>query len=180
MAMGKPKGGPKLEEVERLQVVDHRFSEIIRAAQTVVETFNHQSDTKKLGVHSVSNRTFAISIEGVAGGRVVECQLLYIPPQKVQLEAMDVLAWGFVQVPQSIGFNIVLVGNDSVNPHGRWRTLHVRHSPLVQNPRTPEPFAFTFNQLPKEITLLGTTHIFDADVRDFSSEMLIPLIDQLF
>ena len=176
----KRKSEKDRREIERLRVVDQSFSAIIRSAQAVAETFNQQSDSKKIGVHSVSDRTFAISIEGLPGGRVVECQLLCIPPQKVQLEGMNVLAWGFVQVPQSIGFNIVLVRDDSVNPQGRWRTLHVRHSPLVPNPRTPEPFAFTFNQLPSEIALLGTTHSFEADVRDFSSEMLIPLIDQLF
>ena len=85
-----------------------------------------------------------------------------------------VLAWGKVEDNSKYGYNILLLENKE-DEYGNWYILHNTNSGLNRNPR-PEPFAFSDAELPREIKLIETTHIYSSIVEEYNLERFQELI----
>lgn len=85
----------------------------------------------------------------------------YIP----QCKGRDVMAWSYLRDESARGFNILLLKRkDSL--YGDWYTLHNTNSVFSRDHR-PEPFGFALHELPKEIVHIGSTHIYNSELKEF-------------
>lgn len=86
-----------------------------------------------------------------------------------------ILAWGYVKTYENIGYNIILVQNKE-DMYGEWVLLINKNNPMVVNQRYPEPFPFEFNELEKEISVLGAAHIYMTQIIPFNLDEIAELI----
>ena len=85
-----------------------------------------------------------------------------------------VLAWGKVEDNSKYGYNILLLENKK-DEYGDWYILYNTNSGLSRKPRQ-EPFAFSDTELPREIKLIDTTHIYSSIVEEYNLERFQELI----
>lgn len=85
-----------------------------------------------------------------------------------------VLAWGKIEDDNRLGFNILLLEN-GVDEYGDWYILYNKNSGLARNPR-PEPFAFSEDELPREIRLIDATHIYVSELQKYDFSRVQELI----
>ena len=84
-------------------------------------------------------------------------------------------------LPKIKGFNLLLVSTDPGDLYGQWITFHVTHNPLVlKKDGRLEPFPFEISEMPNEIRHLNAIHIYQVHQDIFKTEMLEPLIKELF
>lgn len=82
-------------------------------------------------------------------------------------------AWGGLYIEQK-GFNIILLeSNDEL--YGEWLLLENTNSGFSTK-RRPEPFAFEFNELEKEIQYIDVMHIYNTKVENFNIEKFMTYI----
>lgn len=79
-----------------------------------------------------------------------------------------VLAWGKIEDDNGLGYNILLLEN-GIDEYGDWFILYNKNPGLARNPR-PEPFAFSEDELPRELMVIDATHIYISELQkyDFS------------
>ena len=79
-----------------------------------------------------------------------------------------VLAWGKIEDDNDLGYNILLLEN-GIDEYGDWFILYNKNSGLAGNPR-PEPFAFSEDELPRELMVIDATHTYISKLQkyDFS------------
>lgn len=89
-----------------------------------------------------------------------------------------VLAWGKFEDDLGRGYNILLLENKK-DEYGDWYILYNKNSGinsgLYGKPRR-EPFAFQESELPKEIKLISSTHIYDSKLELYNIERFQELI----
>lgn len=85
-----------------------------------------------------------------------------------------VLAWGKIEDNSNYGYNILLLENKD-DEYGDWFILYNVNSALNKNPRR-EPFAFSTTELPREIKLIDTTHIYSSVLEEYNLERFQKLI----
>ncbi len=96
----------------------------------------------------------------------------YIP----QCRGKDVLLWCQVADTKSLGFNIVLLRNES-SLYGDWFILENTSNGLGRIDR-PGPFGFSLTELPKEINYIGSLHIYNMELYPFTQEKLLRFITE--
>ncbi|MFP9132329.1 serine/threonine-protein kinase, partial [Shewanella algae] len=80
------------------------------------------------------------------------------------LNGKPVLAWGGVESSDRTGLNIVLVASED-DDYGDWYLLKNTHSAIAhRRDNRPDPFAFTSDELVKEIHYVGVMHIYNLNV----------------
>lgn len=82
-------------------------------------------------------------------------------------------AWGGLYIEKR-GFNIILLENKD-ELYGEWIILENTNSGLSQRCR-PEPFAFEFNELEKEIQYVNVMHIYNSKVEELDIEKFMMYI----
>lgn len=86
------------------------------------------------------------------------------------------MAWGGVECPDRTGLNIVLVSSET-DEYGDWYLLKNTHSGLGQRrDNRPDPFAFTSNELVKEIHNVGVMHIYNLNAKPLDVTELVEFI----
>ncbi len=94
-----------------------------------------------------------------------------------ELTKRPILAWGSFESPENKGINFVLVEGIGES-YGDWFTLENRNSGLGGSKyNRPEPFAFSFTELPREITLIGGWHVYSTKVEPFNIEHIASFIE---
>lgn len=83
-------------------------------------------------------------------------------------------AWGIVEDNYHHGYNLLLLDND-IDEYGEWWILYNRNSGLNSKPR-PEPFAFSFDELPKEINHINAMHIYSSEVEKYNFDRFQEII----
>lgn len=83
----------------------------------------------------------------------------YIP----QCDSRDILAWGQVADFSGMGFNLLLLKADA-QIYGDWFILRNTNSGLSRSQRV-EPFGFKLDELPKEIELIHSMHIYNSEIK---------------
>lgn len=166
------------EQKEYEDIIEYCFTEILNAGQETVEAFNSASETVKLRLDRSSRFSFSIHAEGQSGPGIEFRVVPVHDPHK--LSGQNIKAWGFAKAPSGRGFNLVLTTGGEDDLYGRWRTLHVSHNPIAarRDPR-PEPFPFELSELPKQVQLLDSLHIYCTRRGLFEPNLLNPLIEEL-
>ncbi len=93
------------------------------------------------------------------------------------LNKKKVMAWGYLRNQYNKGFNILLVEKEG-EIYGEWVILWNTNSGLNSYPRTPEPFAFDFHEIEREIQTIGATHIYNIKVEPLQIEQFIKFLDE--
>jgi len=168
---------------ELTALVEYCFAEITETARETVESFNRASEFAKLNINQIRKSGFSIYAENGMGGALptVEFKVEPVTDSQVRLpDGRSVKAWGIVKAPSGRGFNLLLVSQGSDDLYGQWQTLHVRHHPIYgKGDARLEPFPFGFNELPREISLVNATHIYQTTKGTFNPDLLHPLIEEL-
>jgi serine/threonine protein kinase len=95
---------------------------------------------------------------------------------KPMLNGKPVLAWGGIECSDNTGLNIVLVSSD-LDEYGDWYLLKNTHSAIHrQSDNRPDPFAFTSDELVKEIHHVGVMHIYNLNIKPLNINDLIEFI----
>jgi len=160
---------------EHIALIEHCFKDIVKAAQTIVDSFNQRSEFARLSIRHLSKLAFSIetTLEGVAIA-------VGLPHEKHRFRGGTIKAWGHTQAPSGKGFNLLLIEEAENDPYGKWIAVHVKHHPLFRSSdKRPEPFYFEDTELPEELYKSSGMHIYTADVEDFEAKMLIPLVEEI-
>lgn len=168
------------KQQEREDLIEYAFSQILDAARETVNTFNEGSEHLKLQLKQRSRFSFFIELKDTPKPGI---QVKIAPVHDTHiLNRQEVRAWGFAKAPSGWGFNLILTTAGKEDLYGSWLTLHVEHSPLVQQPKDdrPEPFPFELHELAEEIRLLDALHVYHTKKGDFKPELFDPLIAELF
>lgn len=90
-----------------------------------------------------------------------------------------VIAWGFLEAKDGRGINLLLVESDE-DDYGYWVSLLNTNSIITNNPRTPEPFPFSMNEIETELPLINTTHIYNTKHQILDINMLKKFISEYY
>lgn len=164
---------------EHERIVWYAFNnDILRDAEQTVERFNAESEFVKLEIRTERTLAFKIHVKGrPTKSLLVQVEVVY---DSSKLDGQTIRAWGYAKAPSGHGFNLILVASEHDDLYGSWRTLHVEHSPIVRTyDQRPSPFPFEINELPKEIPLLNAVHIYQTKKGQFTSDLFMPLIEEL-
>ncbi len=97
---------------------------------------------------------------------------------KPTLNGKSVLAWGGIESTDDTGLNIVLIASES-DEYGDWFLLKNTHSGFSSGrDARPEPFAFTSDELIKEIHHVSATHIYNTNVKTLDVNDVINFISE--
>ncbi|MGI2189017.1 serine/threonine-protein kinase [Shewanella oncorhynchi] len=99
---------------------------------------------------------------------------------KPTLNGKPVLAWGGVESSDGTGLNLVLVASED-DDYGDWYLLKNTHSAIAhRRDNRPDPFAFTTDELVKEIHHVGVMHIYNFNVSALEIDNIIEFISNVF
>ena len=74
-----------------------------------------------------------------------------------------------------MSFDTLILLENKDDEYGDWFILYNVNSGLNKNPRR-EPFAFSTTELPREIKLIDTTHIYSSTLEEYNLERFQKLI----
>lgn len=126
---------------EHLKKVQYAFTEIMKAANLLVEEFNKESETTKLYIYDKISFEFTISIIGNPASNLI-ASIAPVYDLNISFKGKTVNAWGLVKTRGGHGFNLILLSSGPEDLYGNWITLFVSHSPLVRihdNRSPPSP-----------------------------------------
>ena len=148
------------------------------------QSFNINSKTNKVTLRMPNMQTITISLEIIFPedftniNRYATNGSLRIPTSmKAPLPTCNhkrVLAWGKIEDNFNHGYNILLLDN-SQDEYGDWYILYNNNSGLSRTLRT-QPFAFNYDELPRELTLINATHIYTSQVENYNFDRFQELI----
>lgn len=168
---------------ERKKTVNYSIYEnIYMPIKEFIESFNKQYASGKINIsdYSVNTDTFSnIRIDTISGKRVdIEIHSIidrvftrerqdaffgniYEEEYRPELKNKEILACGIVNFSNELSYNLILV-YDTESIYGHWYQLKNSKSPFNQNPRTPELFAFDFNEIEEELYYINAMHIYNS------------------
>ena len=60
----------------------------------------------------------------------------------------------------------------------KWSIFHLTNT-LNQNPRTPEIFAFDFNEIEKELHYIDSMHIYNSTLEEYNKDEMLENIEKI-
>lgn len=135
---------------------------------------NHQRITIELSVINPDDFTEIIGYtrQYGYGARIPTATRTTIPMCRKQ----KVLAWGKIEDDNGLGYNILLLEN-GIDEYGDWYILYNKNSALARDLR-PEPFAFSEDELPRELMVIDATHIYISELQKYDFNKFQELITQ--
>lgn len=99
---------------------------------------------------------------------------------KPTLRQKPVLAWGAIKSGDGHGLNVVLVAS-AEDEYGDWYILRNKTSGFGRRDENrADPFAFSHNELIKEIQLVGATHIYNTQVTQLNIDEILEFVSSVF
>ena len=93
-----------------------------------------------------------------------------------QCNNRDVFAWGQVWDSDDRGFNLLLLkANESM--YGDWFML-INTNNCIFNSKRPQPFGFKLHELPEEITLINSLHIYNSVLQPLDIAYIMQFISE--
>ena len=179
---------------ERKKTVNYSIYEnIYMPIKEFIESFNKQYASGKINIsdYSVNTDTFSnIRIDTISGKRVdIEIHSIidrvftrerqdaffgniYEEEYRPELKNKEILAWGIVNFSDELSYNLILV-YDTESIYGHWYQLKNSNSPFNQNPRTPELFAFDFNEIEEELHYINAMHIYNSSLEEYNKDEML-------
>lgn len=99
-----------------------------------------------------------------------------ISPKMPKIREGKILAWGYLDTEDRTGFNILLI-EDTNDMYGKLMLLE-NNSNGFSNKNRPSPFAFDIEELPKEIELIHTMHIYNSELITFNIDKFFNYISK--
>ncbi|MEX9785628.1 serine/threonine-protein kinase [Providencia manganoxydans] len=182
------------EQKRKSDILDFQFNnEIVMPLKNFVDNFNDVSGSNslmKLTEHSspgglschvsFDGKSVNIRFDHISERDVMESYGNNIWGERVQhrvkpsLMQKLVLGWGAIECIDGRGLNIVLVESDQ-DDYGDWYVLKNNVSALSREQR-PDPFAFSGEELLKEIHLVSAMHIYDTEVKRLDIKEILEFI----
>ncbi len=94
------------------------------------------------------------------------------------LKGKEILAWGMINYADELSYNLILV-NDNENIYGKWYQLKNSNSAFNQIPRTPEIFAFEFNEIEEELHYINVMHIYNSVLEEYNKDEMIENMEKI-
>jgi eukaryotic-like serine/threonine-protein kinase len=169
-------------------LIEVSFRKITNAVTEIVEDFNSQSDYHKLAMansYPLNTWSLGFIIYAEGPGRLADEIRVWLSPVygEHKLHDQEVKAWGFIVAPSGHGFNIILVSRGPDDLYGEWTTLRATINPkLIDHKidKRPPPFPFELHELPMQVARLNGQDRFGTEQREFTPDLLIPLLKELF
>lgn len=187
----------KEKEIRRkLDILNFEFdNEIILPISNFINEFNVVSDNNSVMRMNKQSTNERVSYQISFDRRVVDIWFKYINESdtyeyygndmwgervlhKIQptLKKKPVLAWGGLESKDGNGFNIVLIASNQ-DEYGEWYILKNKTSGLgARNECRPTPFAFSHNELLKEIHTVDALHIYSTTVKKLDIDEILQFI----
>lgn len=196
----------EIENTRKQEVISERkktinysiYENIYRPVKEFIEEFNKQYASGKINIsdYFVSADTFSnIRIDTISSKRIeieihsiidktftIESQdpffgTIYEEEYRPMLKGKEILAWGIINYADELSYNLILV-NDMETIYGKWYQLKNRNSAFNQNPRTPETFAFDFNEIEEELNDINAIHIYTSKLEEYNKNELLENIEE--
>ena len=126
----------------------------------------------EIEIHSIVDKIFKRERQDQFFGNIYEEE--YRPMLKVK----EILAWGMINYADELSYNLILV-NDNENIYGKWYQLKNSNSAFNQIPRTPEIFAFEFNEIEKELHYINVMHIYNSVLEEYNKDEMIENMEKI-
>ena len=126
----------------------------------------------KIEIHSIIDKEFTREYRDQFFGEIYEEK--YRPTIKGQ----EILAWGIINYSDELSYNLILV-YDPDCIYGKWYQLKNRNSAFNQNPRTPEVFAFEFDEIEEEIQYINAVHTYTSTLETYSKDEVLENIEKI-
>jgi len=183
------------EKLEYVNTIRYQYeNDIYTPLRELVEEYNIRNTGESKIQLTPLNNSSTITIETsirFASGKEVTIKLRYLfdedfvrevipefnPFQETrvkrivrpELRKRKILAWGYLEDSQDLGFNILLLENtDEI--YGEWVILWNTNNGFSREAR-PEPFPFGFNEIEKEVQYIGATHIYKVEVKELNKDL---------
>lgn len=187
------------EKKRKLDIINYQFeNEIMLPINNFLTEFNKVSGNEsKMSINNQSSRG-VLSYKILFNGKYINIWFNNIGESDIRevyadngwgektrqkiipkFQQKSVLAWGAIESSKGTGFNIVLKQSDQ-DEYGEFYILKNQTSGLsTRNENRPNPFAFSHNDLLKEIGLVGALHVYSTTVSDLNNDELLELISDL-
>lgn len=126
----------------------------------------------EIEIHSIIDRVFTKEYQDAFFGNIYEEE--YRP----ELKNKEILAWGIVNFSDELSYNLILV-YDTENIYGKWYQLKNSNSVFNQNPRTPEIFAFDFNEIEKELHYINVMHRYNSTLEEYNQDEVLENMEKI-
>ena len=197
----------EIENTKKQEAIDERkktvnysiYENIYLPIKEFIEDFNKLYASGKINItdYSISTDIFSnISVKTISGKRIkIEIHSIidkaFIRERKDQffgniyeenyrptLKGKEILAWGIINYADELSYNLILV-NDNESIYGKWYQLKNSNSVFNQNPRTPEIFAFDFNEIEKELHYIDAMHIYNSTLEEYNKDEMLENIEKI-
>lgn len=126
----------------------------------------------EIEIHSIVERKFTREYRDQFFGNIYEKEY------KPMLRGKEILAWGIINYANELEYNLILVKDDE-NMYGKWYQLKNTNSAFNTTPRTPEIFAFDFNEIENEINKIDVLHIYNSTLENFNKDEMLENIEKI-
>lgn len=197
----------EIENTKRQEAINERkktinysiYENIYIPIKELIDDFNKLYASGKINItdYSVSTDTFSnIRINTISSKRIEieihsivdkifkrECQdqffgNIYEEEYRPMLKGKEILAWGMINYADELSYNLILV-NDNENIYGKWYQLKNSNSAFNQIPRTPEIFAFEFNEIEEELHYINVMHIYNSVLEEYNKDEMIENMEKI-
>jgi serine/threonine protein kinase len=183
------------QELKDLKVmISYQFNnEIIEPIRTLLEEVNSKyagtknvittaSDSMTANIRTSSQRQITLEVRPIIKedfyrervrddyGMQSRTRELRLPTYRGQ----PLLAWGCLKADDERGFNLLLLENQN-SPYGTWHLLINRSRAIVGEQRIA-PFPFDFDEIEKEIELVGAMHIYVSEGKALDIQFITEFI----
>ena len=168
------KGKITKEEIEKLAQGVDIGEYITRQAKVRIMKIDEEKDISRIEIeiHSIVDKIFKRERQDQFFGNIYEEE--YRP----MLKGKEILAWGMINYADELSYNLILV-NDNENIYGKWYQLKNSNSAFNQIPRTPEIFAFEFNEIEEELHYINVMHIYNSVLEEYNKDEMIENMEKI-
>ena len=161
------------------------FNEVYASGKINITDYSIRTDTySNIGINTVSGKKIEIKIKSIIDEvftREYQDQFfgnIYEKEYRPFLKDKEIFAWGSINFSDELSYNLILV-HDNESIYGEWYQLKNSNSAFNQNPRTPEIFAFDFDEIEEELGYINAMHIYQSSLEKFSKDEMIENIGNI-
>ncbi|MBR3254630.1 MAG: serine/threonine protein kinase [Clostridia bacterium] len=207
IAMDEKNRKIEIENTKRQEVINERkkivnysiYENIYLPIKELIDDFNKLYASGKMNItdYSVSTDTFSNICVNTVSGKKIEIEIhsivdkifkkerqdqffgnIYEEEYRPTLKGKEIMAWGIVDYANELSYNLILV-SDNESMYGKWFQLKNSNSAFNQNPRTPEIFAFEFNEIEKELHYINVMHIYNSVLEEYDKDEMIENMEKV-
>ncbi|MCI8964893.1 MAG: serine/threonine protein kinase [Clostridia bacterium] len=161
------------------------FNKLYASGKINITDYSVSTDTfSNIRINTISSKRIEIEIHSIVDKifkRERQDQFfgnIYEEEYRPMLKGKEILAWGMINYADELSYNLILV-NDNENIYGKWYQLKNSNSAFNQIPRTPEIFAFEFNEIEKELHYINVMHIYNSVLEEYNKDEMIENMEKI-